>query len=220
MQELFIDTSNWDNVATSKWSVSGGESIGLGAIIGGEAKIMVFTHNELNRSKGFLMVSASIGAKLEAKVPKTGVMGLASGGFVDKVLNYGGHAKQVSDGAGVNPLNFSPPAEVNVKTPFSIKDLEFANGVSVSVGATGGIVDTGVAGFSFYHRNGRHLFTMSEVTVQAAIGAGINMGTLQGSRLINLAPSQLSAAEQAAIQQQKKSIPWEHSPSRRPAGGW
>lgn len=211
MMELFADTSSWDTVATKNWAVAGGESLGLGAVFGAEFKILQFTHQDLGKTKGLLMVSASVGAKLEASV---------DAGWLKTLLEWGGHAKKVSDGSNANPFNYSPPAKVRVDRAFCLKDLEFANAVSGSVGATGGVVDAGVAMFAFFARNGQKLFSMDDVTVQGCLGAGINMGSLQGSRLINLRPTALSPAQQAANRQFQKNIPYKYSPSRRPAGGW
>jgi hypothetical protein len=134
-------------------------------------------------------------------------------------LNYGGHAKKVTDGFNSNPFNYSPPAKVRVKKPFCLKDLEFGKAVSVSFGATAG-VDGGLALFSFHGRDGAQLFTMDDLTLQAVVGIGINMGAIQGSVLVNLRPTPLSAAQQAEAKQIRQSTPWNYSASRRPAGGW
>ena len=219
MMELFKDTSSWENVATENWAVAGGESIGLGAVLGGEAKVMQFTHGDLKTSKALLMVSGSVGAKFEAEIPVGGVMGLVKGGLVDTILNWGGHVKKVTDGSGVNPLNFSPPANVYVKTPFSLKDLEFANAVTVGAGTTGGVVEAGLTIFTFHHRDGRQLFTMEDLSLQGAIGAGINMGSFQASRLINLRPTALPASQRAANRQFQENLPYKYSPYNRGPGG-
>lgn len=178
MNELFADVSNWENVATKNWKVAGGQSLGLGAILGAEAKIMSFTHGDLNSKKAFVMTSVSAGFKLEAE------FGI---GWVDKLLSWGGYAQKVSDTSGVSPLNFSPPQNIRAKRPFSIKDLRNAKGVSGSVGATGGVVDTGVELFTFHRfSDDVQLFTMDDATVRMTLGAGINMGSLRGSILVDL----------------------------------
>lgn len=141
MNELFANVSTWENVATENWKVSGGQSLGLGAVLGAEAKIMSFTHGDLNTKKAFVMTSISGGIKLEAEF---GV------GWVDTLLSWGGHAQKVSDASGVSPLNYSPPQNLWAKRPFSIQDLRNAKGISGSVGATGGVVETGVEMFSFH----------------------------------------------------------------------
>ena len=56
----------------------------LGMKCGGEVKVLDFTNNDLKKSKSFLMVTASVGAKLEAEVPIGSLLGLglAVNGFL------------------------------------------------------------------------------------------------------------------------------------------
>lgn len=210
MWGLFTDTSSWETNATKDWAISGDESVSLGVVFGGEAKVLTFTHQGLGQSKSMLMVSGSVGARLEASVDV---------GSLGKFLDWGGKATDAVSATNTNPTNVSPPIKVRVDEPFCLKDLEFANGVSGSVGTTAGVIETGVAMFTFYAKDGRHLFSMDDVTVQGALGAGINMGAIQGSRLINLRPTALPAAEQAANREFQRNLPWKYSPHNRGPGG-
>jgi hypothetical protein len=187
MIELFTETSSWSNVATRNWSIAGGESVGLGVVLGGEAKILVFTHNDLGKKKGFLMLSGSFGGRAEAVFPAEPVLGVIKGGKLEKLLELAGHAKRFSDGTGVDPFNYSPPIKVNVTRPFSVSELRHAVAGSWSSGTSAGVVDAGLALFSFHSTpDGRQLFSMEEATLRGIIGVGINASSIQGSVLIDL----------------------------------
>lgn len=187
MIELFAETSSWSNVATRNWSIAGGESVGLGVVLGGEAKILVFTHNDLGKKKAFLMLSGSFGGRAEAVFPAEPVLGVIKGGILDTLLSWAGHAKRASDGTGVDPLNYSPPIKVNVTRPFSVSELNYAVAGSWSAGTSAGVVDAGLALFSFHSTpDGRQLFSMEEATLRGIIGVGINASSVQGSVLIDL----------------------------------
>lgn len=190
MLDLFVRADGWGDVATKNWSVAGGSQIGLSATVamGAEAKVLAFTNNDLKKTKAFLMLSLSAGARMEMKIPKEGLMGMVRGGWIDWLLGSGSKGKQMTDMAGsYNTLNFSPPAKVHVEQPFSVKELKDACGMAVSFGATGGVVDAGIMLRSFWGGNPeRQLFSMDEGTLQAVLGAGINMGSIHGSVLVDM----------------------------------
>lgn len=190
MMDLFVRADGWGDIATKNWSVAGGSQFGVAATvaIGAEAKVLAFTNEDLKKTKAFLMLSFSAGARLEVKFPKEGLMGMVRGGWVDWLLGHGATGKKLTDAAGsYNSLNFSPPAKVHVTKPFAMNELKDAVGVAISFGATGGVVDAGVMLSSFWGGNPeRELFSMDEGTLQAVLGAGINMGSIHGSVLVDM----------------------------------
>ena len=212
MYRLFADTTNWDHVATKNWQVEGGPTAGLGLVYGVEAKILIFTHGDLNKKKGFLLLSQSIGAKWEAKTPN---------GLLEMILTKGGMLKKGADGIGYNPTNFSPPANVDVDKAFSVDVLNGAVGCAYSGGSSIGIIENGFSIATFYSARGkgRHLFRMDEVTLQGTIGIGVNASSFSESILLDLNKQSMATEKATGLQDFNRSQTGTRSPYWRGPGG-
>ncbi len=55
--------------------------------------------------------------------------------------------------------------------------------------------------------------------MQGTLGAGLNIGSFQLSRLINLTPTPVSEKQKAEAREFKKNLPWKYHPNNRGAGG-
>lgn len=217
MSGLFTDSSAWDKKITKKWAVSGGASAGLGAVFSAEVKVMNFHHLGLQKKKSLLLVSASVGAKMQASfkaveevaelgIKNTAVHFVESKG-IDTAIKYWGDLKKLADSTGRTlPISFAPPSNLTVHNAFCLQDLCFANAIKASSSVEAGILKVGTSGITFFSRRGVRLFTMSGVELEATLGVGINIASIQGSRLLDIYPSALPEAEQAANRLERKRL--------------
>lgn len=203
---LFADSSAWDQGKTKEWGVSGGGSLGAGAVYFGEAKIFNFHNKAARKKKSLLLVSGGVGAKLELK--------FKAGSTMQAILDAGTDIRDRTNALG-NPAS-TTIEKLTVHNSFSLRDLALAKAVGISAGADGGVVGTAVTGLLFFGRDGKKLFTLTSVVAEAIIGAGINMGSLQGGVLIDLNPTPRTLAEMEEVRRMKRRMP---SHMHRPHAG-
>lgn len=173
---FFDDTSSWGQKLSENWAISSGASVGGGAGILMEAKIFTFHNLDVDKKKSFVFVSALGGARMEAK--------FRAGSYAKLLADAGGDLKRGTD-LGGNPLSASPPEQVTVHRPFMLNELYMAVAGGASTGVDAGVVAVGVTGLLFASPwNGSSLFTISGAQIEAIIGVGINIYSLQGGILI------------------------------------
>jgi len=216
MGGLFVDSSAWDKTRVSKWAISSGPSAGLGAVLFGEASVINFHNLQVNQKKSLFLVSAGVGAKLEASFKAASAVEALSmknqkihvleSKMAEKALELGGDLKKASQATGGNPLSMNLPTKVTVHNAFCLQDLQFATAFKGSVGADPGIFTFGFSGVTFYSRTMTRLFSMSGATAEVAIGAGLNMGSVQGGKLIDVCPTALPKSVQMENRRERERL--------------
>ncbi|MEM6939129.1 MAG: hypothetical protein AAF509_03255 [Pseudomonadota bacterium] len=188
---------NWERIKTDKWAISGGAGLELGAILSGSAKLFTFQHIPLKKTKRFVLVSAGVGAKLEAS--------FEAGSIAKGAMDSGGNLKRFFGVTG-NPFTVSEANILNVHKPFCIQDLYMATAFGISTGVDAALMTTTTQGINFRARNMTSLFTLSGVQIEAIIGIGINIYTLQGGVLFGDAPGdvKLNARERQDLRDMRR----------------
>ena len=153
----------------------------LGAILSGTGKFITFHNLKVDKQKTFFLVTMGVGAKLEAS--------FEAGSLLKELADFGAEAKRNFDVIGGVPLVVSEANDLSVYNPFSIEDLYGAFSYGISTGVDAGIVTTAVQGMSFRSSMSlTPLFNISGVQIEAVLGVGLNIYTVEGGTLYGIRP--------------------------------